>query len=256
MSIDLYKRFSRDQLYQRVASHVEELIVSGELNPGDKLPPEREWAQQMDVARGVVRESVKLLAERGLVDVVPGRGTFVAEFGAEPLLAQFDRSIKIAGVSQGELTEARYALEVAIAGCAAQRATASDLTNLERAIQEMDNNITAPQAFTEADLSFHRYMAEATQNKIFPLLIDVMVDSLRAVRYKIFQTPGAPDRGQMWHRRILEAIRLADAEGAREAMRRHLEQVTTESEAGDCGLIDLLPSREEIRVGDQIGQIG
>ena len=232
MTGEMFIKFERDRLYARVAEHIEELIVTGRLQPGDQLPPEREWAQQMNVGRGVVRDSVKLLAERGLVDVTPGRGTFVAEFGGHSLAANFDRSLKIAGASGGDLAEARKVLEIAIVGLAAQKAEDADLEKLKHAIAKMDENIESPDGFIEADLSFHQCLAEATGNKLFPLLIEVMADLLREERRRIFRTAGAPERGQAWHRRIYEAVEQRDVTAARIAMERHLEQVYKDGSGG------------------------
>ena len=162
MTEQLYERIPRERLYEHIASHIEELIVAGKLTPGDQLPPERELARQMQVGRGAIRESVKLLAERGLVEVLPGRGTFVVEPDVLSLTAQLDRFLRIGLASFNALMEVRSVLEVATAGLAAQRATEEDLERLEAAVIQMDQNLQSPAEYVAAHLSFHRCLAEAT----------------------------------------------------------------------------------------------
>ena len=77
MSEELFRKFSRDRLYEQIATHIEELVSSGTLQPGDQLPSEREFADGLGVGRGVVREAVKLLAERGLVTIFEGPRSYL-----------------------------------------------------------------------------------------------------------------------------------------------------------------------------------
>jgi GntR family transcriptional repressor for pyruvate dehydrogenase complex len=233
MAEQLYDRMPRERLYEHIASYVEDLIVAGKLKPGDQLPPERELAQRMQVGRGVVRESVKLLGERGLVEVLPGRGTFVAEPDTNTLAAQLDRFFKTGSASYRDLREVRKVLEVAIAGLAAQRATPEELERLERAIAEMDESLESPDEFVEAHLSFHRCLAEAAGNSIFPILVDALVDLLRERTREILGVPGAPESRQFWHRRIFEAVAHRDAAAARDAMEQHLAQGLEDAEERD-----------------------
>ena len=224
MTEQLYERIPRERLYEHIASHIEELIVAGKLTPGDQLPPERELARQMQVGRGAIRESVKLLAERGLVEVLPGRGTFVVEPDVVALTAQLDRFLRIGPASFNDLMEVRSVLEVATAGLAAQRATEEDLGRLKVAVIQMDQNLQSPAEYVEAHLAFHRCLAEATGNPIFPFLIDILVDLIRDRTLELFKMPGAPERRQLWHHRIYDAIAGRDAEAARQAMEQHLGQ--------------------------------
>lgn len=229
----LYRDFKRQRLYERIASHVEELIGSGTLQPGDQLPSERELAEGLGVGRGVVREAVKLLAERGLVTILPGRGTFVAELDTTVLLDQLSRFFKAGHSSYSDLNEIRAILEVEIAELAANRAGAEELDEMKQCLEEMESNISSPQRYVEADLAFHLALARATQNDVFSLLITVLTDLLRESRLMIFQVAGAPERGQTWHRLIYEAVKSGDASTARETMRNHMRQVTEDARVGE-----------------------
>lgn len=226
----MYGRIPRGRLYEHIASHIEELIAAGKLTPGDQLPAERELARQMQVGRGAIRESVKLLAERGLVEILPGRGTFVAEPDVYALAVHLDRFLRIGPVSYDDLHEVRRVLEVATAGLAAQRAGEEDLENLRVVIAQMDENLQSPADYVEAHLSFHRCLAEATGNRIFPFLIDVLVELIRERTLELFHVPGAPERRQLWHHRIYNAIANHDVTAARNAMEQHLGQGLADEE--------------------------
>lgn len=231
MSEEIYHKFPREQLYEQIALHIEELVISGKLKQGDKLPPERELAEKFGVARGVIREAVKLLGARGLVVVKPGRGTFIAEISSDSIIEHLGRFFRLGHRSHSDLNELRSILESEIAYLAAQRATAKDLAEMKQTIQEMDENIDMPERYIDADMRFHLALARAAQNVMFPLLTEVLTDMLRESRLMIFQVSGAPDRGQAWHRKIYEAIEKRDAEVARETMRQHMEQVTEDANA-------------------------
>jgi GntR family transcriptional repressor for pyruvate dehydrogenase complex len=232
----LFRKFSRERLYEQIALHIEELISSGTLESGEKLPSERELAEGLGVGRGVVREAVKLLAERGLVTISPGLGTFIAEPDANVLVDQIGRFFNVGRYSYDDLREVRATLEVEIAGLAAQRAKSEDLERLKQAAEEMGKHVMLPEKYIEADVDFHLALARATQNEVFYLLIRVMIDLFGmyfGTKGMIFQVPGAPERGRGWHDLIYNAIKQGDARAAREAMRKHMQQVTEDTEAGE-----------------------
>ncbi len=228
---DLYQRFPRERLYEQIADHIEGLVSSGKLQQGDRLPPERELAARLGVARGVVREAVKLLGARGLVTVMPGRGTFIAEISSDSISDHLGRYFRLGSNSHADLNELRRILEVEIAFLAAQRATPDSFEEMQQAILDMDQSIDIPEDYIAADMEFHLALAKAAQNEMFPMLIEVLADLLRESRKMIFQVAGAPKRGQLWHRRIYEAVKEHDAHAAREAMQQHMQQVAEDAKA-------------------------
>jgi len=232
MTEGLYHKFTRERLYEQVADHIDGLISAGKLKVGDRLPPERELAERLGVARGVVREAVRLLSVKGLVTVEPGRGTFIVERGAETISDHLSRLSRMGRFTFDDLNELRRMLEVEIAALAAERAQPEDVVQLNQAIEVMEEHLDAPEGYIAADLEFHLALANATQNRMFSLLIEVIVDLLQESRRLIFHVPGAPQRGQVWHRKIAVAVAQRDAAGASEAMRRHLEQITADSSVG------------------------
>jgi len=226
----MYKVVRSSRLYEQIVQQVEESIQKGALKTGDKLPPERELAQQFGVSRTAVREAVKALREKGFVEAYPGRGTFIMETSAHPIRLSLDRMVK-AGQAEGSryLTEVREMMDPEIAALAAERAEAEDLAAMHESFEVMERAKRDPDAFIEADLDFHLALAEAAANPIILSLIDSIVGLLREQRMGIFQVEGGPERGQYHHKKILDAVEHRDAAGAREAMKAHMRQVREDS---------------------------
>lgn len=228
----VYKVVRTSRLYEQIVQQIEESVLNGKLKPGDQLPAERELAQQLGVSRTAVREAVKALREKGLVEAYSGRGTFVTDGTTQAARQSFDLMVKI-GQQEGapHLAELRLILEPGIAALAAVRVTEDDLAAMCEAVAVMDRAQDDPEAYIEADLDFHLALAETAANPLILSLIDSIVGLLREQRIKIFNVEGGPQRGQVHHKRILEAVERRDAEMARSAMRAHLEQVREDSKA-------------------------
>ena len=232
----MYKIVRSSRLYEQIVQQVEESIHKGGMKPGDQLPPERELAQQFGVSRTAVREAVKALREKGLVEAYHGRGTFITDGTSYSMRQSLDRMLKVGqGEGSGFLAEVREILEPEIAAMAATRSDAEDLASMREQVGIMDQARKDPDAVIEADLDFHLALAEAAANPIILSLIDSIVGLLREQRMGIFQVEGGPDRGQYHHKRILEAIVHKDPVGAREAMKAHLRQVREDSQRAPSG---------------------
>lgn len=227
----MYSPIQSGRLYEKIVEQIEERIVSGELKIGDQLPAERDLAIRFGVSRTAVREAVKALHQKGLVEIIPGRGTFISDLTSDAVRHSLGFITKIgAGEGHKNLTEIREILEPGIAALAATRATDEHLSAMRHAVVTMDAALKDADTFIEADLDFHLALAQATQNSLIPTLIDPIVDLLRENRKRIFDTPGAPERGQLYHKRILDAVERHDPDAAREAMRAHLQQVRQDSQ--------------------------
>jgi GntR family transcriptional repressor for pyruvate dehydrogenase complex len=225
-----YKVVRTSRLYEQIVQQIEESILKGTLKPGDQLPAERELAQQFGVSRTAVREAVKALREKGLVEAYSGRGTFVTDGTSQAIRQSLDLMVKI-GQPDGStsLAELRAILEPEIAALAATRVEEQHLATMREAVAVMDRARRDPDAFIEADLDFHLALAEAAANPLILSLIDSIVGLLREQRMRIFKVDGGPERGQFHHKRILQAIELRDPENARATMRDHLQQVCEDS---------------------------
>jgi GntR family transcriptional repressor for pyruvate dehydrogenase complex len=232
----MYKTIQPGRLYEQIVQQIEQRILAGKLKVGDQLPAERDLAEQFGVSRTAVREAVKALSEKGLVKIQPGRGTFIADRTSRAVRHSLGLMVKI-GRAEGsrDLVEVREILEPEIAAHAAARASAENIMALCEAVAAMDRALEDAETFIEADLDFHLALAEATQNTLVPLLLDSIIELLREDRTRVFlHANGAAARGQSHHRKILEAVTRHDPEGARQAMREHLEQIRRDSQAASA----------------------
>jgi GntR family transcriptional repressor for pyruvate dehydrogenase complex len=228
----LYKTVRASRLYEQIVQQIEESILSGALKPGDQLPAERELALHFGVSRTAVREAVKCLCEKGLLEAFSGRGTFVRNSTSQAIRQSLDLMARI-GQPEGltHLVELRQILEPEIAALAAVRMDDQLLATMREAVTTMDNNVRDPDAYIEADLDFHLAMAEAAGNPLVLSLLDSIVGLLREQRLAIFKVDGGPERGQFHHKRLLDAIERRSPEAARKLMRAHLRQVHEDSTA-------------------------
>lgn len=224
----MYVPIHSSKVFERVAEQIEKRILDGELRKGDRLPTERELAEQFQVSRTAVREAMKILAQKGLVDMRPGRGTIVIDGASAAMQNSIGLMMKLKLGEIGgsdSLVEFRTILEVEIAALAAARTTEKEISAMRMAIDAMDQSLNDADAYIAADNIFHEALAQATQNALIIILINSIVNLLSEQRKQIFEVEGGPQRGQIHHRRILESIIRRDPEAARAAMRSHLQQV-------------------------------
>lgn len=230
----IFKAIVSDEglLSQVVADHITDLIMSNELDEGDRLPSERELAEEMGVSRTVVREAIKLLRAAGLLRVRVGIGSFVTLPSRNILEEPLSRFSTPEKRKIAELIELREAIEPPITALAAKNATSEDISKLELAIEEMQANLTNPHEYIVADNVFHNTLAKATQNSLFQLIVHSIVDLLQESRRLAVSSPGAAKRSSYHHRQILKAVKARDVEGAQEAMIAHMSQIKGDIEIG------------------------
>ncbi|HYT28190.1 MAG TPA: FadR/GntR family transcriptional regulator [Ktedonobacteraceae bacterium] len=224
----MYTPIQSIKVFEQVAVQIEKRILDGELRSGDRLPTERELAEQFHVSRTAVREAMKILAQKGLVDMRPGRGTIVIDGSHEAMQDSIGLVMKLKLGEVGgsdNLVEVRGILETEIAALAAARATETEIAAMRAAIKVMDENLNNANAFIAADNRFHEALARATHNALIIILINSIVNLLSEQRKQVFDVEGGPQRGQIHHRRILDSVIRHDPEAARAAMRSHLRQV-------------------------------
>jgi GntR family transcriptional repressor for pyruvate dehydrogenase complex len=224
----MYVPIQSVKVFEQVAEQIEKRILDGELRSGDRLPTERDLAEQFHVSRTAVREAMKILAQRGLVDMRPGRGTIVIDGAHEAMQESINLAMKLKLGEVGgsdNLVEVREILETEIAALAAARATEKEIDAMREAVKVMDESLNDADAFIAADNNFHEALAQGTQNTLILILVNSIVNLLSEQRKLIFEIEGGPQRGQIHHKRILESIIRRDPQAARAAMRSHLRQV-------------------------------
>jgi len=220
------KAMQTPRRYQRIVHQIEQWILDGSMKPGDQLPGEHVLAQQFGVSRTAVREAAKALREKGLVEPHSGRGTFVIH-GMSRVMKQSLSLMSRMGQLDGSahLAEVRNILEPQIAALAATRAQEHHLRSLREAFRAMERYRHDPEGYIEGDLDFHRALAEAAGNSLILSLLHSIVGLLREERMRSFRVKGAPERSQVHHQKILQAVERRDAQAACMAMREHLRQV-------------------------------
>jgi GntR family transcriptional repressor for pyruvate dehydrogenase complex len=227
----MYLPIQPERLYEQIVSQIEQRILAGELKAGDQLPSENELAKQFAVSRTAVREAIKALREKRLVEIRPGRGTFIINGMPDAMRHSFGLLMKFGSVNGfTSLVEVREILEPEIAALAATRITDEYIAAMREAFEIMETALDNVEVFAEADLDFHLALAEATENPIIPVLVDSIIDLLREQRKRIGLVNGGLQRGQSHHKRILEAVMKRDPQAARQAMQDHLVQVRKDSE--------------------------
>lgn len=219
----------RSSLYEQVANNIENWIGSRALQPGDRLPSERELCEQFGLSRTVIREAIKTLAERGLVSIQPGRGNFVSRLSVENLSEVVNRFLRFSNETHEDLMEVRELLEVKIAELAAHRAQPEDWARLEAAVRSMEQAQGDTHLYLAADLDFHSALAQATRSGVFVALINSIVDFLHDIRLIGFSV-NAYERGPEEHRKIYQAVRAQNPAAAGAAMREHLLNVRQDIE--------------------------
>jgi GntR family transcriptional repressor for pyruvate dehydrogenase complex len=228
----MYKAIRTARLYEQIVQQIEQSIRDGKLNPGDQLPAERELAQEFGVSRTAVREAVKTLSEKGLVEAYSGRGTFVSTGKSQAIRNSLNSFLKNGDLEDSDyVAEMREILEPEFTALAATRIEEQHLAMMRESVAVMDRSMDNPDAYIEADLDFHLALAEAAGNPLILSLLDSLVGVLREQRLGIFAVTGGPERGQVHHKLILEAIEKRSASKARKAMRAHLQQVHQDSKA-------------------------
>jgi GntR family transcriptional repressor for pyruvate dehydrogenase complex len=212
-------------LVDRVVNEIQRVIVNGQLEPGEKLPPERELADELGVSRTVIREAVRILVVKGLLETKPGVGTIVRQVTRDQIVEPLSLLLQTqeGGISIEHLHQVRRMLEVEIAGLAALRAAEEDIAELEQVLAEMEAVRDIPEAFAAKDADFHQGLARTTHNPLLIILLDSIRDLMQEVRLLVTRHPGLREQVMPDHRNILEQVAARDPEGARQAMEAHLE---------------------------------
>src|SRR5918994_5986767 len=167
----------RVKLYEEVASRTRDLIVSGELRPGQALPSERKLAEQFKVGRAVIREAIRRLEVSGLVESRHGGGNYVREVTVEHLVAPIASVLNGMAPLREELMDARLFFEPQIARAAAAQATPEDLRRLEDVIRRQEERVASGHSGAEEDAEFHDLLASATHNTVVERVMEV-IDAL------------------------------------------------------------------------------
>jgi len=215
---------SDESLVDRIVIQLQEMIVSGELQPGEQLPPERKLTEQLGVSRTVTREGVRILAAKGLVQTKRGVGTTVCQITRDQIVEPLSMLLQTqwGAITVEQLDGVRTMLEVEIAGLAALHASDDDLAELTQEMEALERTQDNPDSYAEADALFHRALASSTHNPLLIIIFDTVADLMRDIRRLVHRHPDLVAQTLADHRRIFETVKSGGQAEARSAMRDHL----------------------------------
>ena len=235
------RSFRRGRLSEQVVSEMERMILEEYREPGLRLPKEAELAERFRVSRIVIREAMKVLEDRGLVEVRAGRGTLTATPTPERVKASLMRLFRdqpLPTLSDMErMLELREVLEETVAALAAVRATPEDLALMNAALSDMAAGITEEETIA-ADLRFHMAVAKAAHNRFF----EMVLDPLTQVYLQQIKLTDSYEVGLDLHRAIYDQVSKGDPVAARQGVRRLMR--TTRADVKKA-LVILSPNETE-----------
>jgi GntR family transcriptional regulator, transcriptional repressor for pyruvate dehydrogenase complex len=214
---------SRETLTMEVARRLLDYFLSGEVEPGERIPSERRLAESLGVGRSLVREALKSLHLLGLLEVRQGDGTYLKRTDSELLPQVIEWGLLLGERPAIDLVEARAHLEVVVAGLAAERRDDQAIDDLRTLLDTMRTSSDDPVRFVEADVGFHLRVAEAAGNVILNDMLNGVRALLRVWIRRVVEAAGETGPSYQEHLPIFEAIERGDREAATAAMAAHME---------------------------------
>ena len=218
----MLRKINKNTIANQVIDQLTDLIRSGSLKPGERLPSEREMAEQLGVSRPPLRESLRALEYAGIIETRYGDGIYVtrSDFPEEPgfftLLNQYTLE---------EMVEMRKIVEKAAVRLAIERATDEDRKKLEAIQERTKKSVDDMEAFIECDFAFHSAIVEATRNSMLFKTVRTMRKLMGEFNRELLQSRDFRIGVAMQHETILNAIFAGDKNRAEEAMDKHLDNV-------------------------------
>jgi DNA-binding FadR family transcriptional regulator len=209
---------SSDQLAQFIA---DEWILSGKLAPGQQFPSERGLAEMLGVSRTTLRQAVRRLAERKLVDILPGKGTYVRQMRTSDAAQPLGTLMRHSQATTRDVMAARAMIESHAARAAAERQDADASEAIMAALTEFEQATTLADR-VRADLAFHRSVVRAAGNPVIDILFDSMAQSTVEMMVRSLGDPNVSREGIPYHQDIFRAIVEGEGERAGDAARAHL----------------------------------
>ena len=199
--------------FEEVADQLREMLVSGKLKPGDRLPAERELSGQLGVSRSALREALRTLEHAGMLELRKGKtgGAFVTSGGTQAMSDRMRDLLHLGNISISELTEARAWIEETVVRVACERATEEDFQALEQNVREAEALFKQGRYVEKSDVNidFHNILARATRNPVLVMNVRTMTDMVRNFTHNV----GTEQISSAFveRRRVIKALRNRDA---------------------------------------------
>lgn len=213
------------RLYEAIVKQVQGLIASNQLKPGEKLPPERQLAEELNVSRTSIREALRTLEMMGYLESKVGisGGTFVKDVTMETVVSPFSQMLVRNGNFIADLLETRLVLEIEVARLAALRRNDQDLEKIGKAIESMEEEIKKGGTGINGDNEYHRALGAAAHNDVLLNMVRMCGDLMEMQREEhLSNLNGESARALKSHKAILKAVKEQDEEKAQSLMRKHI----------------------------------
>lgn len=220
-------KITRGTLADQVTDRLLEYIESQHLKPGDLLPSETSLANSFGVSRPVIREALKNLEGKGVIEIVNGKGALIRPIDSDPLRLFFQRAMQMEYGTMLELMEVRKGIEVEAAFLAAKRRDENDLKVISNIVKEMRDNMQNLDAYIQLDVEFHLRIAAASHNGMIVYLVESIRDALRNTISAGLKSRGSALRLepiQELHELLLQKLTEGDAEAVMLAMSQHFDE--------------------------------
>ena len=230
----IYQKVKGTKIYEVVISQLKAKITSGELGPGDFLPPEKVLAENMGVSRASVREALKVFEFMGLIESKPGGGTSISCLHADLLIEKLNSiSASPSATLLLDLLELREVLEPKIVELAIDRASDAELLNIEEMVKY--RNLEDETITSQTDAMFHIAIARASHNVFFIRLMETALAMLEETRSRTLSLSRSQIVIAQEHNAIVEPLKKRDKRGAIKAIKDHLRRIRS---VVDSGFVD------------------
>ena len=218
-------RLPTSTLVDDVTDEIRQMVLSGEIEPGEFLPTRKELAAQFGVGLSTVQEAIQALSAVGMLASRAGKGTWVREDALDVLIHPEAVRTRLGELNARKVYEARRVVEIALTEMAAKRATPEDIERIWHAMHRMEANVHHTDAFVRADLDFHLGVARASKNELLEQFYHLARKLLVEVIHELVSLPRVQQDSIPFQRAILEAIEKRDPELARQAAEEHMAYV-------------------------------
>ena len=221
---------SNRTLRDKTVESIKDYILHHKLNPGNRLPPEREMAKQFGISRTIVRDSVNTLAGLGILEIRHGAGIFLASIDSNTIATQLSSRLILNRQSAINIVQVRQILETAIARWAAEQCDSEGEKRLKELLKETEDCLSSKSkkiCFREIDNRFHILLAEISKNQIVLDLMRTLLEYMQSLRRFSLSLPGKIEECARQHKIIIEAICDRSPGRAAVAMEEHLQAVSS-----------------------------
>jgi len=227
----MFRESKQVRIFQDVVEQIQEAIIEGKLQSGDHLPCERELKEQFNISRGTLRESLRILEQKGLIEIRTGvlGGAIVKEISIDQISESLSLLIRYKKVSPGTLAEFREGVDGTVASLATERVNARDIEHLRKLLSEaqthLEGGISDWDAFMKTDIQFHLALAQITGNLLFMSVLKTIYDNI-----KTYYDSYLPKNEEILQQNlkdltdIVQAIEMRNPQKAGELAREHVRR--------------------------------